>query len=111
MTPEEAIYVIKEYKPILGFEKYREALNVAIETLEEIQHYRAIGTVEECLRAMEKQKPKEPDYEGDGFDDKGELIYDTWICPNCGKKYEVDYNDCKYCPKCGQGILMEDIND
>ena len=39
MTPEEAIYVIKEYKPILGFEKYREALNMTIETLEEIQHY------------------------------------------------------------------------
>ena len=77
----------------------------------ELEQYRKIGSVKECREAVEKQKPKEPDYEGDGFDDKGELVYDTWICPNCGEKYEVDYNDCKYCPKCGQGILMEAIND
>ena len=83
MTPEEAIYVIKEYKPILGFEKYREALNVAISALEEIQQYREIGTVEECREAVEKQKPKIPDYEGDGYAD-GYMVYDTWICPDCG---------------------------
>ena len=47
---------------------------------------------EECeviLNALEKQIPKEPDYEGDGYWN-GELVYDTWICPNCGKDYEVD---------------------
>lgn len=31
--------------------------------------------------ALEKQMLKKPDYEADGYDDKGELIYDTWICP------------------------------
>lgn len=66
--------------------------------------YEKIGTVEECREAVEKQKPKKPDYEGDGYDDKEELIYDTWICPNCGKKYEVDYDDYEHCPKCGQTI-------
>ena len=81
-----------------------EALEIAKQALEEIQRYRVIGTVEECRKAMEKQKPKKPDYEGDGYDDKGELIYDTWICPNCGKKYEVDYDEYDYCPKCGQAI-------
>lgn len=61
---------------------------------------------EECeviLNALEKQIPKEPDYEGDGYWN-GELVYDTWICPNCGKVYEVDYDNYKYCPKCGQAI-------
>lgn len=53
---------------------------------------------------VEKQKPKKPDYEGDGCDDKGELVYDTWICPCCGKRYEVDYDDYEHCPKCGQAI-------
>ena len=61
---------------------------------------------EECeviLNALEKQIPKIPDYEGDGYWD-GKLVYDTWKCPNCGKDYEVDYDDYKYCPECGQAI-------
>lgn len=64
------------------------------------------ATFEECeviLKALEKQTPKKPDYEGDGYWN-GELVYDTWICPNCGKDYEVDYDNYKYCPKCGQAI-------
>lgn len=46
--------------------------------------------MEECREAIEKQKPKAPGYEGDGYAD-GYMVYDTWICPNCGEKYEVDY--------------------
>lgn len=72
--------------------------------LEEIQKYREIGTVEECREAMEKQVPRKPDYEGDGYDDKGKLVYDIWSCPCCGKRYEVDYDDYEHCPKCGQAI-------
>ena len=56
-----------------------------------------------AIEALEKQVPKEPDYEGDGYWD-GELVYDTWICPNCGKDYEVGYDNYKYCPECGQAI-------
>ena len=56
------------------------------------------GTVEECREAVERQKPKMPDYEGDGYADE-EMVYDT-----CGKKYEVDYDDYKHCPNCGQAI-------
>lgn len=79
----------------------------AIKALEEIQQYRAIGTVEECRAAVEKQKPKKPDYEGDGYSD-GHLVYDTWICPCCGKHYEVDYDDYDFCPECGQCIDWSD---
>lgn len=35
--------------------------------LKEIQQYREIGTVEKCQKAMEKQNPKKPDCEGDGY--------------------------------------------
>ena len=73
------------------------------EETKELRKYRKIGTVEECREAVEKQKPKTPDYEGDGYAD-GYMVYDTWICPNCGAKYEVDYDDYKYCPECGQAI-------
>lgn len=70
-----------------------------------------IPTTQEDLilikKAIEKQIPKKPDYEGDGFDEDGYLIYDTWICPNCEHKYEVDYDDYDFCPYCGQAIKKE----
>lgn len=75
-----------------------------IEELEaEVEEYRAIGTLEECRAAMEKQTAKRPDYEGDGYAD-GHLVYDTWICPCCGKHYEVDYDEYDFCPDCGQKL-------
>lgn len=58
---------------------------------------------EVAVKALEKQIPKKPNYEGDGYAD-GELVYDTWICPNCEKHYEVDYDDYDYCPNCGQAL-------
>lgn len=73
----------------------------------ELYQYRQIGTLEECREAMEKQKAKEAYYEGDGYAD-GELVYDTWICPCCGKSFEVDYDDYDYCPQCGQHIDREE---
>lgn len=112
MTSSEAIKIIKGTWSLMcqtniNFDcitDYQNAAKIAVKSIEEIEEYRKIGTVKECRVAMEKQKPKKPDYEGDGYDDKGELIYDTWICPNCGKKYEVDYDEYDYCPKCGQAI-------
>lgn len=90
------------------------AYDAAIKALEEVQQYQAIGTHEECVRknftfkslleAREKQTPKKPDLEGDGYGDDGVLIYDTWICPCCGKRYEIDYEEYNYCPNCGQAI-------
>ena len=57
-----------------------------------------------AFSALEKQIPKKPNLEGDGYDDNGELIYDTWICPCCEEHYEVDYDVYEHCPKCGQAI-------
>lgn len=53
---------------------------------------------------VDKATPKKPFYEADGYDENGELIYDTWIYPNCIHYYEVDYDDYDYCPNCGQPI-------
>lgn len=92
-----------------NYERKREiqCYEMAINALKEIQKYRKIGTVEECRAAVEKQTAKKPDYEGDGYSD-GHLVYDTWICPCCGKHYEVDYDDYDFCPACGQCIDWND---
>lgn len=59
--------------------------------------------------AVKKQIPKKPDLIGDGYDDNGYLIYDTWICPCCETDYELDYDDYKFCPECGQALDWSDI--
>ena len=70
-----------------------------------------VDTYEDCNRiieALEKQIPKKPNFEGDGYDDSGNIIYDTWICPCCGDRYEVDYERHNHCPTCGQTIDWSD---
>lgn len=87
-----------------GWKRAAEHYACAAECLKEIQQYRSIGTVEECREAMEKQKAKEPYIWGTGIDSEGNIIYDMYDCPNCGKSYNIVYNDCDYCPECGQAI-------
>lgn len=56
------------------------------------------------IAAIEKQVAEIPIIEGDGYTDDGQILCDTWICPNCGTYYEIDYDEYNYCPKCGQHI-------
>lgn len=77
--------------------EYEKALEVIIQALEEIQQYRAIGTVEECRAAVEKQKPKKPT----------EDVYYHKCCPNCGWVVYQDEFGGRYlphCENCGQAI-------
>lgn len=118
MTENEAIEILRNNFPKTckmvngrykgGFDdtecEFGKALLASISALEESQQYRAIGTVEECREAREKQKPKIPDIWGDGYDNEGNMIYDMYDCPKCGKSYEVEYHDYKYCPECGQAF-------
>lgn len=60
-----------------------------------------------AIKALEKQIPKKPTYEGDGYAPDGTLVYDTWICPCCDKRYEVDYDNYDYCPNCGQKLDLD----
>lgn len=64
--------------------------------------YRAVGTVEECRAAAEKQtakKPIEPDEE-----------YGTFKCPSCGGLIfaEDRFETHKYCLLCGQKLDWRD---
>jgi hypothetical protein len=91
----------------LVYKGREEKANTILVMVEELKQYRAIGTPEECRAAVEKQTARRPDYEGDGYAD-GHLVYDTWICPCCGKHYEVDYDNYNYCPDCGQKLDWSD---
>ena len=64
-------------------------------------------TFKSVIEAREKQIAKKPTYEGDGYAPDGTLIYDTWICPCCDKRYEVGYDDYDYCPSCGQKLDLD----
>lgn len=77
----------------IGYEAYKNLYSEDFDTLQEL---------------VDKAAPKKPFYEADGYDENGELIYDTWICPNCNHYYEVDYDDYDYCPNCGQVIDWSD---
>lgn len=106
MTEQEAIknvtaYVYMECQNMP--QQVIKALDIMKDATKEIQQYRAIGTVEELKALKEKSVAKKANYKGSGYYG-GQLVLDTWICPNCGKDYEVDYEDHEYCPNCGQHI-------
>ena len=76
--------------------------------LEELKPYEDTGlTPEQIQELKERDTAKAPQLEGDGYTN-GEMVYDEWICPNCGEHYEVDYDDYDFCPNCGQRLKWEE---
>lgn len=63
-----------------------------------------------AIEALKKQIPKTPDFIADGYAD-GELVYDTWVCPNCEQHYEIEYEKYDYCPNCGQYIDWNEVTE
>lgn len=92
MKEQEAINVIndvtwKYYGKIISSGQIYAARDMAISALEEIQQYRALGTVEELKEAREKQKSI-----------AREIINGEYFCPRC--KYVMRHPG--YCRNCGQ---------
>lgn len=91
MTYEEAIVHIKRHL-------YHQKMN------SDSQMY--VGAaLNMAIKACEKQVPKKPDYEGDGYGDNGELVYDIAYCPVCNHCFEYGINDWgnEHC-ECGQAL-------
>lgn len=60
--------------------------------------------LEQMHELKERDTAKKPIYEGDGYAPDGTFVLDEWLCPNCGTRYEVDYDEYDHCPNCGQRI-------
>lgn len=136
MKPEEAIEELRKLIPRGGIipQKRADMIDFAISALKQIQQYReigsveqvknqkenlsvayriisdyeSIGTVEECRKAVEKQKAKKCDVTKDNF-----RIY--YKCPTCNHCLRVEYNHgswmgkkSKNCSKCGQAIQWDE---
>ena len=89
MTENEAINELKNYRTCSGT-KFPKEIEVAIQALEEIQQYRAIGTVEEFKALKEKNDPK-----------KIVKCENDYKCPICN--HWVGFR-CGYCDGCGQAL-------
>lgn len=132
MTVQETIQAMKFYKQKLYngiFNQFIKAFDVAIQALEEVEQYRALGTVEELKEAIglyEKTKivgaeniiiiRKDGSYEVDGIDildayekqiPKKCEIY-TALQPRIDFDNEVDVYEC---PNCGTHIGVADENN
>lgn len=77
----------------------------AIDTLRLMMKVRMpeeVGALRMAERALQKQIPKKPTFEGDGYWE-GELVMELWVCPTCECDFEIDVKY-SHCPECGQAI-------
>ena len=96
MTELGAMNTLELNRPF-AYTELQSAVDVAIAALEEIQQYRAIGTVEEFRELKEKATAKKP------TDVRyfGEAGYYIGLCPTCKNGNNSEY---EYCGDCGQKL-------
>lgn len=101
-----ALQEIRNYRNIVN----KAERNELAEIIDEWLKYSKIGTVEECRKAIEKQRPKKcvkdscPDHT-------------HYKCPSCGKIQKTKYDNSTFgcilnnCSNCGQALEMEVEDD
>ena len=105
------IQLYREIGTVEYFKKLKLADNGTIwGFIDEYVVYKNIGTVEECREAVEKQKPKKIVYESESVFSNGFSHYRMGKCPMCNKYYNSN-DEVKYCPKCGQAIKWENLEE
>lgn len=86
-----------------------EALNIAIESMKEVEQYRALGTVEELKEAREKQVAKKPT-EFNAITN-GRFYALDFMCPSCNEANIGNPYTPKYCKHCGQALKWGEDSD
>lgn len=84
----------------------KEKAGVIIKGFEELERYRAIGTVEECREAMEGQRAKKPIIlREQSAESEGKLYIAKYFkCPNCGNTSKYFGGLPNNCHNCGQAL-------
>ena len=122
MTEKQAIKILKDEKSWESDDRKIDAFIMGIEALEEIQQYRAIGTVEgyenaiksytETYILMKEYKSKLQELEAIGTIDEFKALKEKSVakkvayqgesekCPTCGSFHVFG----KHCTECGQAV-------
>lgn len=93
----QSLEEVQQYRTIGTLEELQVMKSDYFEALSDWRQYRKIGTLEECRTAREKQTPKKPDF----TEDKKFAL-----CPCCNGKGLLDKQ--KYCDNCGQKLDWSD---
>ena len=88
------IGTVEEIKTLKKYIELKKRCGTPSNTIDLCAEYAAIGTVEECREAVEKQKPKV------GIVTAGKSY--PIMCPSCGHKMEFAYHHCIFC---GQNLI------
>lgn len=115
----KALEEVQQYRQIGSVELFAETKKLSDLTkkcgtigkvFDECAEYAAIGTVEECREAVEKQTAKKPEFVDTRFMNNGKHISDgcqlqkCYKCPNCNQHIFHVWDDELYCKYCGQKI-------
>lgn len=105
----EQIYALRQYGKVYGYADFEYAVELMSKAADTIEQYYAIGTPDECRAAVEKQRAKKPEADGN---DRYRTEIDIFVCPKCGASVEELDPDCqswrmKFCANCGQAISWE----
>lgn len=84
----------------LVYKGREEKANTILVMVEELKQYRAIGTPGECRAAVEKQTERK-------VTTNHSWTHYHFFCPVCN----MEVNDMKYCPNCGQKLDWSDVNE
>lgn len=118
-TAIKALEEVQQYRQIGSVELFAETKKLSDLTkkcgtignvFDECAEYAAIGTVEECREAVEKQTAKKPEFVDTRFMNNGKHISDgcqlqkCYKCPNCNQHIFHVWDDELYCKYCGQKI-------
>ena len=107
MKEQEAVRIIESELAFEPIDRDKEALKVAVKALKEIQQYRAIGTVQQCKEAVEKQNVEEVCNMHRSEDEADIACYgeDALFgrCPCC-TSFNVSLWNNNFCGECGQKL-------
>ena len=105
----QALEKVQQYRAIGTPEELQDMKSNYFEALSDWRQYRKIGTLKECRMAVEKQIPKKP---------IRHAVWEDFKCPTCGsteiRPYDTEYReydkDCEfeYCSDCGQKLDWSD---